>query len=377
MGMVGGGIGSFIGTVHRMAAAIDNEIELVCGAFSSNPQRSLESGRAWHLPDERIYGSYQEMFEREANLPEGERMDFVCIVTPNFMHFPVAKAALESGFHVMSDKPMTLNLDEAKQLEALVKQSGLLFGLTHNYTGYPMVKEARHLVRSGALGQIRKVVVEYPQGWLATQLEASGQKQADWRTDPKRAGSSCCMGDIGTHAENLAEYITGLQIDEICCELTTFVDGRQLDDDGNCLIRYRGGAKGILFASQISVDEENALNIRVYGETGGLQWRQEEPNTLIRMHLDRPREILRTSGPGLSQIAQDNTRLPAGHTEGFLEAFANLYRNFACALRDTLAGKPPADVDVPTVSDGLRGMAFIDACVRSAKANAAWVKLEM
>ncbi len=382
MGMVGGGIGSFIGTVHRMAAAIDNEIELVCGAFSSDPQRSRESGRSWYLPEERAYGSYQEMFEKEAQLPEGERMDFVSIVTPNFMHYLVAKAALEAGFHVMSDKPMTLNLDEARRLEAQVKQSGLLFGLTHNYTGYPMVKEARQLVRSGALGAIRKVVVEYPQGWLATQLEASGQKQANWRTDPKRAGASCCMGDIGTHAENLAEYITGLQIEELCCEFTTFVNGRQLEDDGNCLIRYRGGAKGILFASQISVDEENGLNIRIYGEKGGLQWRQEEPNTLIRMHLDRPREILRAGGnyaDRLSEAALANTRLPAGHPEGFLEAFANLYRNFAGALRQTLAGQTPsaAEMDVPTVSDGVRGMAFIDACVRSAKAGAVWVKMEV
>jgi predicted dehydrogenase len=376
--MVGGGRGAFIGTVHRIAAAIDNEIELVCGAFSSDPQRSKDSGADWYLPPDRAYGSYQEMFEKEAQLPQGERMDFVCIVTPNHMHFPVQKAALEAGFHVMSDKPMCFSLEEAQELEALVKQTGLLFGLTHNYTGYPMVKEARQLVSSGAIGKIRKVVVEYPQGWLATQLEADGQKQADWRTDPARAGSSCCMGDIGTHAENLAEYITGLQIEELCCEFTTFVPGRLLEDDGNCLIRYEGGAKGILYASQISVDEENGLNIRVYGEKGGLQWRQEEPNTLIRKYLDKPREIIRAGANygHLSESAQANMRTPAGHPEGFLEAFANLYRNYASALRKTLAGETPSelDLDFPNVHDGVRGMAFIQACVDSAEANGAWTK---
>jgi len=381
MGMVGGGRGAFIGTVHRIAATIDNQIELVCGAFSSDPQKSRDSGRDWFVPENRCYGSYQEMIAAEKKLPLGERMDFVCIVTPNFMHAPVAKLALENGFHVMSDKPMTFDLAEARELVALVKKTGLLFGLTHNYTGYPLVKEARHLVRSGALGKIRKVVVEYPQGWLATALEASHQKQADWRTDPARAGASCCMGDIGTHAENLAEYITGLQIEELACEFTTFVPGRKLEDDGNCLVRYQGGAKGILYASQISVDEENGLNIRVYGELGGLHWRQDEPNTLIRTYLDQPRDIIRPGGNyagRLSAAAASNCRLPAGHPEGFLEAFANLYRNFATTLRKRLAGETPSelDLDFPTVQDGLRGMAFIDACVRSAKANAAWTKLQ-
>jgi predicted dehydrogenase len=382
MGMVGGGRGAFIGTVHRIAASIDNQIELVCGAFSSDPQKSRESGRDWYLPENRCYGSYKEMFAAEKQLPLGERMDFVCIVTPNFMHFPVAKMALENGFNVMSDKPMTFDKAEAKKLAALVKKTGLLFGLTHNYTGYPLVKHARDLVKAGALGKIRKIVVEYPQGWLATALEADHQKQADWRTDPKRAGASCCMGDIGTHAENLAEYITGLQIDELACEFTSFVPGRQLEDDGNCLVRYKGGAKGILYASQVSVDEENGLNIRVYGEKGGLIWRQDEPNTMIRCYLDRPREVLRPGGNyggRLSAAAVANCRLPAGHPEGFLEAFANLYRNYANALRKRLAGEQPSEIemDFPTVQDGVRGMAFIEACVASAKNNAAWTKVKV
>jgi predicted dehydrogenase len=381
MGMVGGGRGAFIGTVHRMAAAIDNEIELVCGAFSSNPEKSKASGADWYLPEDRAYGSYQEMFEKEAQLPEGVRMDFVAIVTPNHMHHPVQKAALEAGFHVVSDKPMSFSLEEAIEMRDIVDEKGLLFALTHNYTGYPLVKHARDICREGGIGKIRKVVVEYPQGWLATNLEASDQKQAAWRTDPKRAGSSCCVGDIGTHAENLAEYITGLEIEEVCAEFTTFVEGRLLEDDANCLLRLSGGAKGILMASQISIDEENGLNIRIYGETGGLIWKQEEPNTLIRTHIDRPREILRAGGNyagRLSDAALNACRTPAGHPEGYLEAFGNIYKNFARALRATLAGETPSelDLDFPTVHDGVRGMAFLQATVDSAKAGAAWTKVQ-
>ncbi|NQZ60052.1 MAG: Gfo/Idh/MocA family oxidoreductase, partial [Lentisphaeraceae bacterium] len=329
MGMVGGGIGAFIGEVHRKAAFLDGHIELVCGAFSSNPQKCIDSGKELYLPEDRCYSSYQEMFEKEALLPEGERMDFVAIVTPNHVHYPVAKLALENGFHVMSDKPATLNVGEAKELAELTEKTGLLYGLTHAYTGYPMVKEARQMIADGKIGKIRKVVVEYPQGWLATSLEESGQKQADWRTNPKTAGISCCMGDIGSHCESLLEYITGLEISEICADLTAFVDGRTLDDDGNVLIRMNNGAKGLLHASQISVGEENDLNIRIYGETGGLRWRQMEPNTLYLTDLEKPEQKLRAGTGYLSDIANHNTRLPAGHPEGLLAAFGNLYRNFA------------------------------------------------
>jgi len=379
--MVGGGQGAFIGAVHRAAAALDGQIELVAGAFSSDAVRSRESGAALHLAPARCYASYAEMFAAEAKLPLGDRIDFVSIVTPNFLHFPVAKAALGYGFHVVCDKPMTFNLAEARELTAIVKKSGLLFGLTHNYTGYPLVKEARARVRSGQLGAIRKVVVEYPQGWLASKLESSGQKQADWRTDPKRAGASCCMGDIGTHAENLAEYITGLRIETLCADLSTFIPGRPLDDDGNVLLRFASAsgeppAKGLLHASQISVGEENGLNIRVYGEKGGLRWRQEEPNTLELLWPDRPAERVRTGVGALSPEAAHASRLPAGHPEGFLEAFANLYRNFAASLRARLDGTPPTafDLDFPGVEDGVRGMAFIETVVASSASKEKWVK---
>ncbi len=379
MGMVGGGIGAFIGDVHRMAARLDNRIDLVCGAFSSSAKRSRESGAALGLDPSRVYGSYEEMFTAEAALPEAERMQFVAIVTPNLTHYPVAKMALEHGFHVMSDKPATFSLAEARALKKLVDKTGLQYGLTHNYTGYPLVKEARHLVRKGKLGEIRKVVVEYPQGWLATALEADGQKQADWRTDPERAGISCCMGDIGTHAENLAEYITGLTITELCADLTTFVPGRKLDDDGNVLLRFDNGAKGILHASQISVGEENGLNIRVYGTKGGLKWVQAEPNSLTLLWLDKPMQILK---PGanhahLSKAALHNTRVPAGHPEAFLEAFANLYRNYADALQARLSGKKPGkhDLDFPTIEDGVRGMIFIETVVKSSASKQKWLKV--
>jgi predicted dehydrogenase len=378
-GMVGGGRGAFIVAVHRIAAAMDQQVELVCGAFSSDPERSKASGADFFLAPERCYGSFEEMIRAEKALPAGERMDFVAIVTPNHMHFPPAKMALENGFHVLSDKPATLNLAEAKKLAALVKKTGLLYGLTHNYTGYPLVKQARHMVASGALGKIRKVVVEYPQGWLATRLEASGQKQAAWRTDPKRSGAAGSIGDIGTHAENLAEYISGLQIEELAADITAFVKGRALDDDGNVLLRFKGGAKGVLHCSQISVGEENNLNIRVYGEKGGLEWHQKEPNTLLVKWLDQPMQVFRTANGYLCDAAKAAGRTPPAHPEGYLEAFANIYKNFANAIRAREAGQKlkPDDLasDFPKIEDGVRGMAFIEAVVKSSKANARWMKL--
>ncbi|RMG26651.1 MAG: gfo/Idh/MocA family oxidoreductase [Bacteroidetes bacterium] len=376
MGMVGGGEGAFIGAVHRMAAALDGEIELVCGAFSSNPEKSKRSGAALFLPENRVYGTYEEMILREKELPEGERMDFISIVTPNHMHFPPAKLALENGFHVVCDKPLAFSLEEAKALRDIVNQTGLLFALTHNYTGYPMVKQARCMVQNGQLGNIRKVVVEYPQGWLSTKLEDSNQKQAAWRTDPKRSGIAGAMGDIGTHAENLAEYITGLQIEEMCADISTLVPGRLLDDDGNVLLRFNNGARGVLHASQISAGEENNLNIRVYGEKGGLEWHQMEPNSLIVKWLDKSMEVMRTSVGNLCESAQAHTRLPSGHPEGYLEAFANIYRNFARALRKRLAGEQPSEIDMdfPTVEDGVRGMAFIENVIASGKSDQKWIK---
>jgi len=373
-GMVGGGRGAFIGAVHRIAANIDGQIELVCGAFSSDPEKSKASGGDLFLNPARCYGSFEEMIHAEKRLPADQRMDFISIVTPNHMHFAPAKLALENGFHVLSDKPATFNLAEAKELSQIVATTGLLYGLTHNYTGYPMVKQARELVNSGALGKIRKVVVEYPQGWLATKLEESGQKQAAWRTDPSRSGAAGCVGDIGTHAENLAEYITGLKIHELAADLTAFVEGRLLDDDANILLRFEGGAKGVLHCSQISVGEENNLNIRVYGEKGGLEWHQKEPNTLLLKWQDKPAEVLRTANGYLGAAAAANSRTPASHPEGYLEAFANIYRNFANHIRATISGVQPDALvlDYPKIEDGVRGMAFIDAVVSSSKHNAKW-----
>lgn len=378
-GMVGGGRGAFIGAVHRIAAAMDQQIELVCGAFSSDPKRSKASGKDLFLPANRCYGSYQEMIEKEAQLPAGERMDFVSIVTPNHMHFPPAKMALENGFHVLSDKPATFDLAEAKALQKIVKQTRLLYGLTHNYTGYPLVKQAREMVQTGKLGKIRKVVVEYPQGWLATRIEESGQKQASWRTDPKRSGAAGCIGDIGTHAENLAEYITGLKIKELAADITAFVKGRKLDDDGNVLLRFQGGAKGVLHSSQISVGEENNLNIRVYGELGGIEWHQNEPNTMLVKWLDQPMQVYRTGLGYLGAAAASATRTPPAHPEGYLEAFANVYKNFANHIRARLERRKlekndPA-LDYPKIEDGIRGMAFIEAVVKSSKNNARWTTL--
>lgn len=379
MGMIGGGKDAFIGAVHRMAAALDGEIDLVCGAFSSNPEKSKVTGEALYLPPERVYPDFNTMIAQEKQLPEGERMDFVSIVTPNHMHFAPAKTALKNGFHVVCDKPMTLSLEEARELRELVNTSGLLFCLTHNYTGYPMVKEARDMIRQGKIGKIRKVVVAYPQGWLSNPIEEEGSKQASWRTNPEKAGKSGCMGDIGTHAENLVEYITGLEITELCADLSTFVPGRRLDDDGNVLIHLEDGAKGVLFASQISAGEENELKIQVYGEKGGLEWLQSEPNKLILKWLDRPKEVVKSGAnyDYLSEEAKAASRLPAGHPEGYLEAFANIYRSFAKTLRSRLSGEKPDPVylDFPGVDDGVRGLAFIETLVSSNKSEQKWTKM--
>ncbi len=377
-GMVGGGRGAFIGAVHRIAAAMDQQIELVCGAFSSDPERSRASGADLFLPAERCYGTFEEMILKEKALPADQRMDFISIVTPNHMHFPPAKMALENGFHVLSDKPACFDLAQSKELAEIVKKSGLIYGLTHNYTGYPLVKQAREMVAIGQLGKIRKVVVEYPQGWLATRLEESGQKQAGWRTDPAQSGAGGCVGDIGTHAENLAEYITGLHISELAADITSFVEGRQLDDDANVLLRFNNGAKGVLHCSQISVGEENGLNIRVYGEKGGLEWHQKEPNTMFVKWLNQPMQVFRTANGYLCPAAQGAGRTPPSHPEGYLEAFANIYKAFALHLQALLAGETPpaAALDYPRISDGIRGMAFIEAVVASSKANARWTKLD-
>jgi predicted dehydrogenase len=375
-GMIGGGRGAFIGAVHRIAAQMDGQAELVAGAFSSDSARSKVSGEDLFLDPLRVYGSYAEMARAEAAKPADQRLDFVVIVTPNHQHFPPAKLFLEKGFNVVCDKPVTFDLKEALALRKIVAKSKKVFALTHNYPGNPMVKQARDLVRSGKLGAVRKVVVEYPQGWLSTALEKTEQKQAAWRTDPKRSGAAGCMGDIGTHAENLARYVTGLRLDELCADLTSFVPGRALDDDGNVLLRYEGGAKGVLHASQISVGEENALNLRVYGEKAGLEWRQEHPNQLLVKYPDKPTEIWgRGNGYVTAAAAKNATRIPAGHPEGYLEAFANLYREVFRAIRAEVAGKKiPVDLDFPTIEDGVEGMAFIETVVKSSRLGAKWVK---
>lgn len=380
MGMVGGGHNAFIGAVHRMAALMDNQIELVCGCFSSNPEISIASGLSYYLPENRIYTSYREMFEKEALLPENERMDFVSIVTPNSVHFDPAMLALENGFHVVLDKPMTFTLEEAKELKAKVKETGLMLALTHTYSGYPAVKEARERVQRGDFGEIRKVIVEYPQGWLSRKEEDMGNVQASWRTDPKRSGKAGCMGDIGTHAHHLAEYITGLRTTEICAELNIFAPGRKLDDDGAALLRFDNGARGVLIASQIAAGEENALKIRIYGELGGCEWSQQEPNTLLVKWADRPAEIVRTGNSYMGFSAKLNTRTPGGHPEGYLEAFANIYRNFSLALRAKMIGTEPKPewLDFPNVEDGLRGMQFIETVVEAGyNDEQKWVKFKI
>ncbi len=378
MGMVGGSLSSFIGIVHRMAAVMDNEIEIVCGAFDADRKLSAEAGAAYHLKEDRVYGTFQEMFEKEKLLPVGTRMDFVSIVTPNFLHYPVAKLALENGFHVVCEKPITINVDEAKALSGLVNSTGLIFALTHPYSAYPLVKQAKYIVEKGMLGAIRKVVVEYPQGWLATAVENEGNQQALWRTDPKKAGKSGTICDIGVHAQQLAEYITGNKISEVCADLNTFVKGRRLEDDANILIRFENGAKGILYASQISVGEENNLTIRIYGEKGGIEWHQQEPNSLILKIIDKPIQIIRAGDKNnLCNEAIKNTRLPTGHPEGLIEAFANIYRSFTAAVRDYQNGLAihPGNFDFAGVLDGLRGMHFIDAVIESSHSNEKWIQI--
>lgn len=377
--MIGGGVDAFIGAVHRNAAWLDGLYVLVCGALSSTPERSRESAKVLGLEPARAYGDYLEMIEREKALPADMRMQAVSIVTPNHLHFEPTKLALEAGFHVVLDKPMTYSLAEARALAGVVEKTGKRFCLTHTYTGYPLVKEARQIVAGGRLGKIRKVYVEYPQGWLSTPLEATHQKQADWRTDPARSGIAGCMGDIGVHAFNLAEYVTGLKLESLCADIHTYVEGRRLDDDGGVLLRFQGGASGILFATQVAAGSENNINIRVYGEKGGLEWKQEDANSLVLRWLDRPAEILRTGGDYLGSYAKHNTRTPAGHPEGYLEAFANHYRNFALCVGAEAAGQPtqPEWEDYPGAEAGVRGMAFIEKAIESGRSDQKWTGFEV
>lgn len=374
--MVGGGPGAFIGDVHRRAAALDGEFELVAGAFASTPERSIQQGATLGLDESRTYASWAEMAKEEARLARGDRIEVVSIVTPNHLHVPVARHFLEAGIHVICDKPLATSVEEAESLAELVESTRLVFALTHNYTGYPMVKEARELVRTGRLGKVRKVVAEYPQGWLHQPIEASGQKQAEWRQDPERAGPSSALGDIGSHVDNLVRYVTGLQIESLCADLTSFVEGRVLEDDASVLVRYGGGARGVYVTSQISVGEENALCLRVYGDRAGLDWRQERPNELRVLPADGPAEVRTRGSAYLSQPSLHNTRLPPGHPEGFIEAFANIYRNAGRTIGAVLAGRPPEplDLDFPSVREGVRGMRFIEAALRSAEQEG-WVSL--
>jgi len=374
MGMIGGGKDAFIGAVHRLAANMDGLIELSAGALSVNPEIGYESGKLLFLPDNRIYKSYEEMIKAENQLPAEERIDFVTIVTPNFAHFAPAMMALEHGFNVVIEKPMTLTLEEAKSLKAKVDETGLTLCLTHTYSGYPMVKQAKQMVAEGALGKIRKIIVEYPQGWLSKLSEREGNAQAAWRTDPSKTGKSGSMGDIGTHAAHLAEYISGLKITKICADLNIVVPGRAIDDDGNLLLKFDNGANGVLVASQIAAGEENALKIKVYGEKGGLEWHQMEPNTMIVKWSDEPAQIYRTGNGYMGSFAKNNTRTPGGHPEGYLEAFANIYKNFALTLNAKLNHEEPTAemLDFPSCEDGIRGMAFIENAVASSQSDIKW-----
>ena len=377
MGMVGGGKDAFIGAIHRYALNMDGLIELSCGALSINPEIAKDSARSLFLPEDRTYLTYEEMIKKEAALSANKRIDFVTIVTPNFAHFGPAMMALENGFNVVIEKPITFTLEEAKELKKKVDQTGLLLCLTHTYSGYPMVKQARSMVQSGALGKIRKIYVEYPQGWLSKLTEREGNAQAAWRTDPKKSGKSGCMGDIGTHAAHLAEYISGQKITKLCAALNIVVQGRALDDDGAVLLQFDDGATGVLMASQIAAGEENALKIRMYGEKGGIEWAQQEPNTLLVKWLDQPAQIYRAGGnygDRLSSFAVQNCRTPGGHPEGYLEAFANIYHNFALSLMHKLDGKQPTKemLDFPRVEEGIRGMAFIENVVKSNLSDKKW-----
>lgn len=378
MGMVGGGKDAFIGAVHRIAANMDGLIEVVAGALSINPEVAKDSARSLFIAEDRAYTNFEEMITKESKLGPDKKIDFVTIVTPNFAHFAPAMMALDHGFHVVIEKPIAFTLDEAQQLKKKVEETGLILCLTHTYSGYPLVKQARQMVKDGAFGKIRKVWVEYPQGWLSRLSEKEGNAQAAWRTDPKKSGKSGCMGDIGTHAAHLAEYITGQKISELCADLNVMVEGRHLDDDGNVLLRFDNGAAGVLMASQVAAGEENALRIRIYGEKGGLEWAQHEPNTMILRWLDQPAQILRAgvNYSGLSSYATANCRTPGGHPEGYLEAFGNIYRNFALTLSARIDGTQPTreNLDFPGVEDGIRGMAFIDNVVASAASKEKWTK---
>ncbi len=382
MGMVGGGKDAFIGAIHRIAANMDGLIEFSCGALSINPEIAKESGKDLFLPDDRVYFNYEEMIKKESEMPADKRIDFITIVTPNFAHFAPAMMALENGFNVVLEKPMTFTLEEAKKLKRKVDETGLLLCLTHGYSGYPMVKQARSMIHEGTLGKLRKIIVEYPQGWLSRLSEREGNAQASWRTDPKKSGKSGCMGDIGTHAAHLAEYISGLKITKLCADLNTVVEGRHLDDDGNVLLKFENEVNGVLIASQIAAGEENALSIRIYAEKGGLEWKQQEPNTLLVKWLDQPTQIYRAGNNysnTLSKIALDNCRTPGGHPEGFLEAFANIYKNFALTLLSQMEGKTPTHemLDFPGVDEGVRGMAFIENVVASAQSSEKWTEFKL
>ena len=379
MGMVGGGPGAFIGEVHRKAARMDGMAEIVAGAFDIDPEKSHQMGRELYLDPNRVYDNYEQMVERESKLPEDQRIDFVSITTTNNWHFPIAKTFLKAGFHVICEKPMTMTLAEAKELEQIVEESDRVFALAHNYTGYPLVKQARHMVKTGVLGEIRKIHAEYPQDWLLSRIELEGQKQAVWRTDPKQAGAGGCLGDIATHAENLAHYITGLQITEMCSELNTFAEGRLLDDDVNILLHYNNGAKGILHSSQVLPGNENGLNIRVWGAKGGLTWYQENPNYLYFYKAGEPVQTWRHGNGYLCEAAQRANRIPPGHPEAFLEAFANIYVNAMDTIRAHIMGVEPTELelDFPTVHDGVIGMAFIETVIESSKSDKKWTKMKL
>lgn len=375
--MVGGGDGAFIGAVHRQAAQLDNKFQLVCGAFSSKPKRSLQSGLNLGLDRQRCYTDYQTMFAQEASLNKDERMQCVIIVTPNHLHFPVAMEALKHGFHVLSDKPATTSLAKCQQLAGLVQRSGLLYGLTHPYVAYPMVSEARSRVAAGQLGQIKKIIVEYTQGWLANPIEKQGNSQAAWRLDPEKSGLSCCMADIGVHAFNLTEFISGLSVCNLSAHLNRVVPNRLLDDDGTVLLKFENGAQGVLLASQICLGEENNLRIRIYGDKASLDWSQEQPNSLCFKYADKPSETLRTGNSYLSPGARANTRLPAGHPEGYIEAFANIYNHFAEQIH-TFGNVPEPgknSAPIPDIQSALRGMTFIEAVVQSSSNNNQWQSL--
>ena len=367
MGIIGGGITGFIGAIHIRSAIMENMIDLVCGCFSSKPEVSIESGRRWNLPDNRIYNTYHEMFEKEMQLPEGERMDFVAIVTPNHLHFEPAMMALERGMHVVLDKPMTFSLEEAKLLKEKVEETGLVLALTHVYSGYPAVKEMKERISNGDIGKLRRVYVEYPQGWLSERIELQSGNNAGWRTNRAYSGKAGSMGDIGTHAWHLCEYVTGLKVTELCAELNSFVPGREIDDDGTAMMRMENGVKALLSASQIAIGEANSFNIRVYGEKGGFRWRQMNPNELYVLTSDKEQIQHIGNNTNLGQMASWNTRTPAGHPEGFIEAFANIYRNFALTVMAKMNGDEPTTemLDFPNVNDGVRGMQFIETVVKS------------